>query len=427
MRGQFLRFGFVLVYVASLAACSGQSAEMSSSDSKQTKGENAVADGDGDSDGSDPANAFGDDQSDAEPMSLTFSVDNTVEAPKLVDYVLVLDNSSSMATALTNAKAGLGAVISKKIVHANARVGVMSTMPAQRSDLTKIHPAILVAMAKNGGYPGGNLEPGFLRLTAQAQLEAFKASPSVSPTLAARWSKDLCDEGFFSPYALHPAGYSCLEAAMQTSFQGVGVEDGILSFSQMIERLGTTKLFRDGAEVNVVFISDVHAPGMSSTWKPKDHPDVAADLFDAAKRPSYASIKAQIAKANDIEKLTFHGIVPPGYVEDCTESASEFGLGLSYYELIDASGGLKQNVCVSSGYEDFFSNIVKNAQAKTTKALKLDTAKAAVAGARPKVITVTVDGAATKAYEFDQDAGKVVLDLTKLEKKVLKVVVKYSL
>ena len=105
-------------------------------------------------------------------------------------------------------------------------------------------------------------EPGFLQLATESQRVAYEIANRSSAS--AKFPLRLCEAGLFSPYAKQAAGHGCLKAAMQTSFSGVGVEDGILSFSQMIQRYGSTKIFRDGAEVNVIFISDVHAPGVSS-------------------------------------------------------------------------------------------------------------------------------------------------------------------
>ena len=93
--------------------------------------------------------------------------------------------------------------------------------------------------------------------------------------------------------------------------------------------------------------------------------------------------------------MTFHAIVPDHAQSDCTETADQWGLGKSYYPLVEATQGGRHSICETAGYKDFFAKMVKEAQANTKHHINLSPG---VAG----VTEVLVDGVATQSFTFDK-------------------------
>jgi hypothetical protein len=337
----------------------------------------------------------------------TFEFNYTAPEEKVIDYVLVLDNSSSMEVALKNSRSGLASVIDAKIFNDQAKLGMISTMPAVLDNPTS--KAIHASIKQHDGVA---LEPGYLDFARASQFAAFEAA---NPTLAAsNFPIGFCDQGMFSPYDKNANGDLCLDAVMQTSFTPVIVEDGIYSFLHMIKLAGATPLFREDAEVNVIFISDVQAPGV------KVAKANAADLLDVATRPTFETLKDAVVVANKVSKITFHSITPPGFVEGCTEQETEFGAGQTYDAVVQASGGGTQNICEPTGYNDFFKKMVTDAQNIKSATVTLDSPA-------EKIINIKVNGAEFSDFVLAEDGLTVELNFEKLAYEKLAFEITYQL
>src|SRR5690606_6279338 len=104
------------------------------------------------------------------------------------------------------------------------------------------------------------------------------------------------------------------------------------------------RLFRRGAIVNVIFVSDTHDPGRGGA--------PAQELI--AKIPTYDALVEKVEKDNDLAGLKFHGLVPD---KGCT---SEAMYNFTYHALIDPSGGKKQHPCGLDDYSGFVKDMVEN-------------------------------------------------------------------
>lgn len=271
------------------------------------------------------------------------------EIDKIVDYLFVLDNSSSMQVALANATQGIkNALVAGKFKR-SARIGVISTMPADPADPTLTAPHPVLPDVYNSTAPGlVKYDPGFLKFIDAGSV-AF-AKVNIKTPLDNRYLTPLCASGFFSPYDKHADGHYCIEAAMQTSFIGTGVEDGLLSTYQFFKKPSNKDVFRKGAELHVIFISDVHAPGVPNTarW---------SSIF--VDRPKNADIVAEAKKSNPISDVFFHALAPSVVVAGCTESEPNWYLGTSYFPAVEETGGVTHDICKVDGYDDFINRMVK--------------------------------------------------------------------
>jgi hypothetical protein len=286
--------------------------------------------------------------------SQSFELDPKHEE-KIIEYLLILDNSSSMEIALTNATNGIKKVIEKKSFALNSRISTMTTMVLHPTDHTKIHAGI--PDVYDDGKMGLPYEPGYLNFTRDYSIErARDNNPKFDQD---KFSLALCTKSKFSPYATHPDGHLCLDAAMQTSFIGIGVEDGLTAIYQLMIKRGATVSFRPGSEVHIIFISDIHAPGVGNVPR-------FADFF--TNRPSNDQIVAAIKKSNEVERVVFHALAPnePPPKDPCAENAEQWSsLGTSYFLITDQTGGLKHNICATEGYPEFFARMVEQSNRQT--------------------------------------------------------------
>ena len=117
-----------------------------------------------------------------------------------------------------------------------------------------------------------------------------------------------------------PDGHYCLQAAIQSSYSCTGAEAGITAFEQLLLKHQGQNLFRQGALVNVIFVSDTHDPGINNNT-----------LKNNIK--SFTELLTLAQTDNAISGLKFHALAPE------SQCNSEQMWGFSYNTLSMASGG----------------------------------------------------------------------------------------
>jgi hypothetical protein len=132
---------------------------------------------------------------------------------------------------------------------------------------------------------------------------------------------------------------TCLGAAMQISLDW-GVEAGLTSVFQLLKKNSNSNraLFRDGAGVHFVFISDTHDPGFPAVHARQDY---------IQQRPKFANIAAEVkANSRNISRVKLHGVLPFSKCENNKLEGSIYEG--SYLPEIAASGGVAVDMCSDS-------------------------------------------------------------------------------
>jgi hypothetical protein len=291
---------------------------------------------------------------------------------KPVDYLFILDNSTSMDTIIDRVRQGLLQAAQEGQFPSTAQLAVMSTMISDPDDFTAIGPGI-------NPYSGVELEPGFLDFVRQSAIDQYR---SVVPTFADRWALDGCDQAWFKPVETNANGEACLLAAMQTSGARVGAEAGALAFSQLLTKYAGQPLFRDDALLNVVFVSDTHDPG---------RPDPTL----LAATPDWTALNTLLTETQPVARLKFHALAPDA---QCT---TEDVFDHAYYQLAEASGGQIQDPCQTDNYEAFVAAMIESSQ-EGILSLSLNEPAARILGAR-------VDGELFDGYTLSEDGQTLTL------------------
>lgn len=297
-------------------------------------------------------------------LSLTYGNPN----PK-VDYLFVVDNSVSMNSIIDAVRSGFNEILKKpEVFSKDSRLAVMSTMIGDPNNFDAIGPP-------TKGYTGIELEPSFLQFVNKARIQMYKSSV---PAKAALWPLNGCDNEWFAPTEVDSEGRPCLDAALQSTFSGLGVEAGIHAFHQLLMKRGTTPTFRDEALVNIIFVSDTHDPGTN-----------AVNLVET--RPSLQMLKDRLMGSNKVKGIKFHAIAPQ---DPCQADGGEQVYDRSYYTLADQSGGEKGDSCRLNDYTALLSKMIANGEVQDPT-FKLDPSAV-------EVIKVEVDGTEVP-YVFNKD------------------------
>ncbi|MFW7379971.1 MAG: hypothetical protein ACOH5I_14250 [Oligoflexus sp.] len=302
-----------------------------------------------------------------------FRVDDLI-AP--IDYLFVLDNSTSMDAIISRVRNGLLDAANRNLFPEDARIAVMSTMhgsPENNFSTTGIGI---------NRYEGIDLEPGFLDFVEAAAVSNYR---NQVPEFAARWASDACNEKWFLPNAQNSQGVPCLVAAMQTTGARVGSEAGALAVKHLLEKNVGQALFRNNAMVNVIFVSDTHDPG---------RPEPV--LVQAT--PDFATLNQLLRLDNVISRLKFHALAPD---QICT---TEEVFDHTYYKLADASGGVKQDPCVSEDYSGFISSMIDSSK-ELTPVFRLEPPAASILGIR-------LDGRLFNSYQLSENGAQLAIDLS---------------
>ncbi len=130
--------------------------------------------------------------------------------------------------------------------------------------------------------------------------------------LASKLSLEGCDKDWFDPNEKESASSNaCLSAAVQLVPVCTGIEAGIVSLAQTLQKYTaqSQKLFRDNAKVNIVLISDTHESGYVDAT-------TGAELYFGSiggpkNRLSQADLQSLIHQNNAlVSSIKIHGIIP---------------------------------------------------------------------------------------------------------------------
>lgn len=300
-------------------------------------------------------------------------------ANTVVDYLFVIDNSSSMEKIIHKVREGIKSLVAKPDVFSgDSRIGVISTMigqsKTQGGDLSQINSHVK-------SYQGIQYEPGFLSLANHAAYLKFISQ--ASERYANKWSIPLCENGWFKPEEKHSNGHSCFEAATQSSASSLMAEAGIKAFEQFLDKNSGAPIFRSGAIVNVIFISDTHDPGVS----------VNPELLEA--RLNFAQFLEKIKQSNSVIDLKFHAI---SRFDNSNCAGEKFYEG-SYFKLVDQSGGEKGDVCLLDDYSEIIKKMI--VAGKTVRPIFV------LKNPATEILSVSINSTNTTDYEFNSDNNSI--------------------
>lgn len=215
------------------------------------------------------------------------------------DILFVLDESVSMREINSAVTTGFSR-ISTATFPADTRMAVTNMAPAFFDNPNAL--SINFNLPWNTSKPEIGDQPGFIRLINGNSIQNFR---SKRPNLAGQFPHAGCNETWLRPNDVNSQGQNCLVAHSQVASIGIGVEAGTISLQQLAirYRLANTRLFREGALVNIVFVSDTHEPG------------VETGFFGTAGAPSRAPTLSDLQSAIEesspgILGIKMHGIVP---------------------------------------------------------------------------------------------------------------------
>lgn len=259
------------------------------------------------------------------------------------DYLFVVDPSVSMAKVNGLMRAGFESLQPEEFGR-EARIAVISTTPRAFGPGRNPHPSVQ--------DPEGALrDPGFQKLVQGRDIAAWKRMANADAETA-------CD-GWFAPGDKLSDGTPCLQAVTELPLYKANAEAGLLAVKQLLQSQGDEPLFRDGASVNIVIVSDTHDPGL---------PAGAGRDALTAQRPDYDELVQLVTRANAVASLKVHAIAPS---EACSPLEDWAGIGTSYYDVALASGGRIVDVCTTEDYTPIFRELGVTAMTRTHAVLDL--------------------------------------------------------
>ena len=281
----------------------------------------------------------------------TFAVGGDASSP-LADYLFVIDGSVSMSHILNRFEEGVRSLTEAGVFPERARIAVMNTTPSDPADPSQPHPVV-------GSRKRAVAAPGFMGLVTAESLAAYVKR---FPKLRERLPEPGC-AAWFGPSDVNANGVPCLVAHAQVDLQPVVAEAGLTAFKQLVQN-HDGPLFRSGASVNVIFISDTHDPGISShgaDGRPVRLDRLVGSQQLVAARPDFAELRRLVESTQPIASFRVHAIAPEA---ECAEVWAE--LGPSYFEAAEAAGGQRLDVCTALDYSPFLrATIVEGSVAQT--------------------------------------------------------------
>lgn len=202
------------------------------------------------------------------------------------DFLFIFDNSGSMRPALDSVARGFEGLRDARWP-ADSRIAVMTTLPGDPRNLNRVHLEV-------NEYTNIEREPGFLNFISAGAVRAFAAVVGRT-TIETSYPIPVCNKDWFLPAERNTTGVSCLRAAFQSKFFGVGAEAGLTAVFQLVQKRAAA--FRHNSHVQVVFVSDTQDPGKDSS-----------NLI--AIRPTFQQLKAAFQRKTSIATLRIHGVVP---------------------------------------------------------------------------------------------------------------------
>jgi hypothetical protein len=299
-------------------------------------------------------------------------------AASTVDYLFVVDGSSSMESVIDRVFDGVDAIAAEGgVFPAEARIAVMSTTPSDPLDLRRPHPAA-------PKMQWIRLEPGFHGPVDAGRIARFRA---LAPDdVAAEFALDGCD-GWFAPGEANAQGVPCLVAHTQSLLFPLRVEAGLTALGQRLSE--DEPLFRNGAAVNVIFVSDTHDPGL---------PEHAASYDElVALRPTFEALSLFADAHHNLASFRLHAIAP------ASECSGERWTDPVYFDAARASGGATLDICTAepADYVSMIRGMVVSGAVPQRGVVPL--------AERAEEVEVLVDGLPVAA-RLSKDGRAVVLD-----------------
>jgi hypothetical protein len=257
----------------------------------------------------------------------------------VADFLFVLDPSISMRAHVGRVQEAFDRLAASDVFPAKSRIAVLSTTPAEPQRMALPHPAVKV-------YQGILESPGFQELVSRDSIAIFRTA--TTPELAATFALDGCDR-WFAPGDHNAAGVPCLTAHTQIPLVSLRAEAGMTALAQFVARNLPQSVFRPGASVNVIFVSDTHDPGMPPAIV---NNQARAELVEMT--PTADALRDAVMAVTPVSALRFHAIAP--YTE-CGEPWSE--LGPTYLRAAEATGGQTTDLCTATDYTDIIRRIAR--------------------------------------------------------------------
>lgn len=257
----------------------------------------------------------------------------TKKVAEKADFLFVVDPSVSMFKVLKNVRAGFASLDSAEFSR-DTRIAVMTTTPAS-VDGTRPHISVV-------DTEGALRDPGFQKLIRGRDIAKWRGVEAT----------DACGDGWFAPTDTLSDGTPCLQAVTTFPLYASNAEAGLIAFKQMLLRQGDQPLFRQGAEVNVVFISDTHDPGL---------PEGKARDLMVEFRPDFAELKSLVDANHELASFEIHAIAP---TTGCVGVEDFEGIGTSYYDVALASGGRIVDVCETDDYTPILRDLFVRTRTK---------------------------------------------------------------
>ncbi len=306
----------------------------------------------------------------------------------VVDFLFVVDNSTSMGRIRDLVRSGLVSLYDDDPFPADARIAVMSTIPANPSDLSQLHPRV-----NNQGAQ--ELEPGFLRLVDAQGIARFRRA---APDLGASFRFDGCEDAWFEPWEENDEGVPCLVAHTQISGTPVRVEAGLSALQQFLQKQAGESTFRDGAAVHVIFVSDTHSPGLSGGLGRLQKTGLEVDPI------TYGDLQQLVDADNAVSSFKVHAIAP---ATECVEEWAH--LGPRYFDVAEASGGATLDICTAEDYAPFIRSLVERSGVIDTPILSLGRPTEAVhqvlLDGQSVAFDIIGDGTAVRVKGFERAAA----------------------
>jgi hypothetical protein len=293
----------------------------------------------------------------------TFEVGPSAETP-LADYLFVVDGSPSTKSVVDRLRAGFAALAAEAPFPERARIAVVSTIPGDPGRLDTAHPKV-------DKRSDARFTPGFLAPVDRRSIQRWKGLGLPGFDHAG------CD-AWFGPRDVDEGGVPCILAHTETSKKHGPIEAGLTVVSQM---LGKGSVFRDGAAVNVVFVSDTHDPGLAP-YKKNGRRNKKFDPSLVENRPTWEQLRDRAAATHSLASFRHHAIAPE---TECVELWWE--LGPAYYDAANASGGEILDICTAEApdYVRFVREIAARGDA-------LDRPVLALGDETDDVVSVEIDG-----------------------------------
>lgn len=239
-----------------------------------------------------------------------FNFGSTTSSEVASDFLLVVDNSSSMNPYVQRVVDSFAKIPAARF-GSKARIGVMTGMISKVDNFAVLNEGI-------NPYKDIEKEPGYQALVNAEAITRFKASEAPED-YRNKYALAGCANGWLQPGEKNSNNQACLRAHLQNSFHGVGCEPNTYAVKQLMDRNVGKKFFRDGAFVHVIFVSDELNPGCNRT-----------ELIDNC--PSATTLKSAIQGNTGVSGIRFHGVVRP-------EPTTGANLKCAYQKVINPTGG----------------------------------------------------------------------------------------